>query len=425
MKLVCNSIIKAMIVICLSFCLATQVKASSSSNISNQISDINNQKKNTEANMNDAKNKVDNLETAKTKLKSYLDGLNTQLMDLSEQLEDLGNQITDKEEEITVTKQELDEAKGNEEKQYKDMKKRIKFMYENGNTNYLQLLLDSESLSDALNKAEYITKIYDYDRDMLTKFKEIKEEIANKETLLVKEQNDLYNLQEQVEDKQQQVAEVVASTSTKINTYSNEIQETEKKAKEYEAKLAEQNNTLANLKKIQEEQKAAAKKAAKEKAAREKAAKEKAEKETTAKAQSASTDSSSGKSSSGEPSPGESSGGKKVSSSEGDLAMLAALIQCEAWGESSDGKLAVGSVVLNRVNSSAYPNTVVGVIYQSGQFTPVASGRFALVLAQGAAGSCVSAAKQVLNGYSAGSWLHFRIANSMIDGTTIGNHVFY
>ncbi|OYP05584.1 hypothetical protein CG709_10190 [Lachnotalea glycerini] len=114
-----------------------------------------------------------------------------------------------------------------------------------------------------------------------------------------------------------------------------------------------------------------------------------------------------------------------ISSSGGDLAMLAAIIQCEAGGESTEGKLAVGSVVINRVRSSAYPNTVVGVIYQSGQFTPVASGRFALVLSQGASSSCTSAAQQVLNGYSSGSWLHFKVANPEIDGTVIGNHVFY
>jgi peptidoglycan hydrolase CwlO-like protein len=407
MKIFRSSLMKITIAMCLSFVLAAPVEASSKSNISNQISDINEQKKNTEANINDAKNKVDNLESAKNKLQTYLEDLNSQLMELSEQLENLGTQITSKEEEITTTKQELEEAKAKEEKQYEDMKTRIKFMYENGDTAYLQLFLEAESLSDALNKAEYIMKIYDYDRDMLTQFKETKDEITEKEALLVEEQNELYSLQDEVEEKQQQVAEVVASTSTKISSYSSEIADTEKKAKEYEAKLSEQNNKLENLQKLQAEQKAAA-----DKAAKEKAAKEKAEKEAASKGQD--TDTSSG-----------SSSGTTTPSSAGDLAMLAAIIQCESGGESMEGKLAVGSVVMNRVRSSSYPNTIVGVIYQSGQFTPVASGRFALVLAQGATSSCVSAAQQVLNGYSSGSWLQFRTVNSMIDGTVIGNHVFF
>lgn len=408
MKIYGSSFMKVTIAILLSLILTFPIQASSKTSISNQITDINKQKKKTEENINDAKNKVNNLESVKNKLETYLSELNSKLMELSEQLEDLGNQITTKEEEITTTKQELDAAKAKEEKQYIDMKTRIKFMYENGDTTYLQLFLEAESISDALNKAEYIMQIYDYDRDMLTKFKETKEEIAEKEKLLENEQEELFALQTEVEVKQQQVAEVVASTSTKISSYSSEIASTEKKAKEYEAKLAEQNDKLENLKQLQAQQKAAA-----EKAAKEKAAKEKADKEAAAKGQeSASTDS-------------ENNTGGTSSSSAGDLAMLAAIIQCEAGGESTEGKLAVGSVVMNRVRSSSYPNTIVGVIYQSGQFSPVASGRFALVLAQGANSSCVSAAQRVLDGYSSGSWLQFRTVNSMIDGTVIGNHVFF
>lgn len=411
MKILKSSFLRTAIAICLAFLYLIPVEAAStkSSNINNQISDINEQKKNTQSNLNDAKNKVDNLESAKTKLETYLDDLNSQLSQMSDKLAELGEQITNKENEITVTQQELEDAKVKEAQQYSDMKKRIKFMYENGNSEYIELFLEAKNLSDALNKAEYVSKIYEYDREMLTNYKNTKEEITTKEAQLVQEQTQLYSLQADVEIQQQKVAEIVASTSSKISAYSNEISTTEKKAKEYEAKLAKQENTLTNLKKIQAEQKAAAEKAAAEKAAAEKAAKEKAAKETAQQ----STNSSTSTTTSSTP------------SSSGDLAMLAAIIQCEAEGESTEGKLAVGSVVMNRINSSSYPNTVVGVIYQSGQFTPVASGRFALVLSQGANGNCVAAAQQVLNGYSSGSWLHFKSVNSMISGYVIGNHVFY
>ena len=102
-----------------------------------------------------------------------------------------------------------------------------------------------------------------------------------------------------------------------------------------------------------------------------------------------------------------------------------ALIQCEAGGESYEGKLAVGSVVMNRVDSSYFPDTVVGVIYQSGQFSPVASGRFAVVLSSGADASCVQAATEVLAGTRTLNCLYFRRNNGLINGTVIGNHVFY
>ena len=117
------------------------------------------------------------------------------------------------------------------------------------------------------------------------------------------------------------------------------------------------------------------------------------------------------------------SGGGTVNAS--DVAMLAALIQCEAGDESYEGKLAVGSVVMNRVDSSYFPDTVVGVIYQSGQFSPVASGRFAVVLSSGADASCVQAATEVLAGTRTLNCLYFRRNNGLINGTVIGNHVFY
>ena len=80
---------------------------------------------------------------------------------------------------------------------------------------------------------------------------------------------------------------------------------------------------------------------------------------------------------------------------------------------------------MNRVASSYFPNTVVGVIYQGGQFSPVASGRYATVLARGAESSCVQAARDVLAGNRTIGALYFRRNTGTIEGTVIGNHVFY
>ena len=80
--------------------------------------------------------------------------------------------------------------------------------------------------------------------------------------------------------------------------------------------------------------------------------------------------------------------------------MLAALIECEAGGESYTGMVAVGAVVVNRVNSGSFPNSVSGVIYQGGQFTPVATGTFQSVLSRGARSDCYAAAQAALSGES-------------------------
>lgn len=106
--------------------------------------------------------------------------------------------------------------------------------------------------------------------------------------------------------------------------------------------------------------------------------------------------------------------------------LLAALIHCEAGGESYEGQLAVGAVVMNRVRSSAYPDTVHGVIYASGQFTPALNGKVNRVLESGKIyPSCIQAAEEVLSGVSnVGDLTHFRRNNGR-EGLVIGNHVFY
>ena len=106
--------------------------------------------------------------------------------------------------------------------------------------------------------------------------------------------------------------------------------------------------------------------------------------------------------------------------------LLAALIQLEAGGESYEGQVAVGAVVMNRVRSSAYPNSIHGVIYASGQFTPALNGKLNTLYESGKIkSSCIQAAEEALSGVSnVGDLTHFRRNNGR-DGLVIGNHVFY
>lgn len=106
--------------------------------------------------------------------------------------------------------------------------------------------------------------------------------------------------------------------------------------------------------------------------------------------------------------------------------LLAALIQCEAGCESYEGQLAVGAVVMNRVRSGAYPSSIHGVIYASGQFTPALNGKVNTVYESGRiSASCVQAAQEAISGVSnVGDMTHFRRNNGR-DGLVIGNHVFY
>ena len=111
-----------------------------------------------------------------------------------------------------------------------------------------------------------------------------------------------------------------------------------------------------------------------------------------------------------------------VIDSASDVALLAAIIQIEAGNECYEGQVAVGSVVMNRVRSGSYPNSVGNVIFARGQF---ATSRMSSVLSRGPKASCVQAATEALAGADpTGGTTHFRRAGSK-DGLIIGNHVFY
>ena len=115
-----------------------------------------------------------------------------------------------------------------------------------------------------------------------------------------------------------------------------------------------------------------------------------------------------------------------VSASYDDVTLLAALIQCEAGNELYEGQLAVGAVVMNRLRSGAYPSSISGVIYQSGQFPPAGQGMVASIAANGPKSSCVQAAQQALGGSdNTGGATCFSRASSGRAGVVIGNHVFY
>ena len=345
------------------------------------------EKKKTEAELGQTKEDLEDLNEEKNALQGKLNTLNNQLQEVSAKLEELEAQIKDKKAEIEVTKAELADARATEEWQYECMKKRIQFMYETQDYIMLEMFFSSASFADLLNRSDYIEQLSAYDRKKLEEYIEIKEQIEEVEARLEEEQEELEEYRAQVEVQKSQVSGLVSQTSTSVAGKKNEISQAESEALAYEQQLVEQEE---NIKKLQE-------KLAEEIRLSQLAA------------QSAWRDIS------------------EVSFAEGDRYLLANLIYCEAGGESYAGQLGVGSVVINRVLSSVYPDSVVGVIYQGGQFSPVASGRLAAALAGGSAtASCYQAADAAMSGNTnVGHCVYFRTPIEGLSGIQIGGHIFY
>ena len=155
-------------------------------------------------------NTLEELEGLKSDAAAYVTELDASLTQLEQELDDLAGQISGKEQEIAAAGEELEAAKAAEEEQYQAMKLRIRYMYERGETSFLDLLFESESISELLNRAEYISQISSYDREKLTEYVQEKEDIAVREAALETERQELLALQESTEARQESMETLLA-----------------------------------------------------------------------------------------------------------------------------------------------------------------------------------------------------------------------
>ena len=281
------------------------------------------------------------------------------------------------------------------------MKKRIQYMYENGNDSMLISILSSGSIAEFVKRAEYAYSIARYDQQMLEQYDQLQQDIAAKTAELQNKQTQLSSYQDTLSAKHQEMDTLVNNAGANLSAKNQEVSAAQMSEAEFEAKIAELEAYEKRLdEQIADEQLRLAQQIAQEE-------QESGQKEDTS--------------------------GALEGYTQSDLTLMAAIIQAEADNQSYEGKLAVGSVVMNRVKSSKFPNTVSGVIYQKNQFAPVNDGHLALILERGPNETCYRAARQVLEGYRNVEYLFFwtvDLANErdiwdITYGVVIGDHYFY
>ena len=310
--------------------------------------------------------------------------------------------------EIQRTKDSLADAEANEAQQYEDMKTRIKYMYETGNATLLEMLFSAENMTDFLNKADFIQNISNYDRDMLTELQKTRQEISDKKDTLEAQQTSLVKIQKDLEKQQDELEAKAKATSTDLATYKSQLEQL----------------------RAEEAAKAKAKAEAEAKAKADTAAK-KAEQEANANANT----SGGGQSGGGSGDDGGSGGydntivnGGAANVGGSDLDVFAAILDCEAMHD-YDSMLAVATVIMNRVYSPIFPNSITDVVYASGQFEPVWSGRLDSVLASGASSLAYTVAQDAINGarLAAVQDCYYFLYAGATDraGVNIGNNLFF
>lgn len=353
-----------------------------------------------------AEDSVESLENTTSGLQSELNGLNSELASLSSELDSTLEKLNSTTAQVEQTKIDLANAKAEEESQYEAMKKRIKYMYEEGNTSMLELILSAKSMADFLNKADFVTSISEYDRNMLDQLHAVQEQVAQKEADLQAEQASLTNLKNDLDVKEQALTNKISSTSSELSQYSDQLA----RAKAAAAAAQEALNRQVQVQQAQEALNA----------------QQQAQQQAPAQPPNTNDNTANTPEPTAPSDNSEASSAPSVDVSASELDEMAAILECEAGSSDYEALLAVGAVIMNRVNSSSYPNSIHAVIHQSGQFSPVASGKFQRVLDRGAASICYEAARDAIAGKNnIGDCMQFRMIGTSHQGITIGDNVFF
>lgn len=201
--------------------------------------------------IDEAQKKADELQSQKSAAQAEKDTLAEKLNSIIDQMNKTQEELSAKETEISTAEEELVQAKVDEDDQYNSMKKRIKFMYEGGNTQFLEILMSSSNIGDLLNKAEYVSKLSSYDRDMLVAFQETVKVVEEKEAKLKEEYEKLNTLQTSLVSQQTEAQTLISSKEAQIAEIQNQITDNANLLADLKAKAEA-------AKRLQEEQAAAA-----------------------------------------------------------------------------------------------------------------------------------------------------------------------
>ncbi len=167
---------------------------------------------------------ISDLTNAKNQAQEQLNDYENQLANLLMEMNDLEVKMHDKNDEIEVVNQNLADAQAKLDQQYADMKLRIKYMYEDQTTSITDAFLTAQSMSDALNKAEYVQNVYNYDRSKLEEIAQTTMEIKNLKTSLENEKQQLEELGNQMTEKQATLYTSIADQQSKVDDYEEQLE---------------------------------------------------------------------------------------------------------------------------------------------------------------------------------------------------------
>ena len=215
----------------------------------NQISNAKKERDSLKSAKTDLESLKKQLESSKSDLNKYISQIDSSLTDIQTKIDSLNTQISEKENQIEKTQAELEEAERIQQAQYEAMKKRIKFMYERGDTIYIELLIEAGSFSEMLNKAEYIERLSSYDRNKLNEYITTTELISLTKEALEEEKATLDEAKASREEEQDNLESLLSQKSAELKTVQADISDKEAAIAAYDAEIKAENAAIAALEK--------------------------------------------------------------------------------------------------------------------------------------------------------------------------------
>lgn len=182
------------------------------------------------------------LENEKKEAEAEQKSLEAKLNKIISEMNEAQRKLSEKEDEIEQTEEELVNAMVNERTQYERMKVRIRYMYESGGTDFLEVLFSAKNMADLLNRAEYISILSRHDKEIFTEFQNIVKEVKEKEQMLKEDYEALTVLQEELSGKRGQVETLIEENAQEIAGLESKIKQVQDdiaKAKEAERRRQE------------------------------------------------------------------------------------------------------------------------------------------------------------------------------------------
>ena len=208
------------------------------------LSKAKNKKSEAQTALDNANADIENIQSQQKELQSQIDALDADLVNIIMNLDILEGELSDKQTELDNVTAQLAQAQEDEQNQYDAMKKRIVYMYENGDDSYIEALVGATDFSDLLNRLEYAQQIYDYDRNLLTQYQETVQQVADLKSQVETEKAELEEVQQSYQEQQASYESMIAEKQSQMSDFDTQLASAQSLAAQYKATVDEQNEII-------------------------------------------------------------------------------------------------------------------------------------------------------------------------------------